>query len=114
LIDVPVRAVECLLAEYFPLRYRHWRLVAIHVEQTDAERKVGIPVPSSTLEQKLESFVVTSTLIKALAAGDKPKGMQLFKEFYDDTPGIYSVRWMDKKGINRFGYPRANSLADYN
>jgi len=91
-----------------------WRLVAIHVEQKDHARKTGILVPQATMEQKLESFTKSSSLIKALSSGEKTKAMQLFKEFYDDTPGIYSVQWMDEKGINRFGYPGENSFADYN
>ena len=90
-----------------------WRLVAIHVEQPDTGRNSGIPISSSTMEQKLESFVATGALTQALTAG-KSKGMQLLKELYDDTPGIYSVQWMDEKGINRFGYPRENSFTDYN
>jgi hypothetical protein len=91
-----------------------WRLVAIHAEQKGPVRKTGILVPASTLEQKLESFAATNSLINVLSAGDKTKGMQLFKDFYDDAPGIYSVQWMDEKGVNRFGYPRENSFTDYN
>ena len=91
-----------------------WRLVAIHVEQKSAARKTGISVPAETMEWKLESFAATNSLIKAFSAGDETKGMQLFKEFYDDTPGVYSVQWMDAKGVNRFGYPEENSFADYN
>ncbi len=45
--------------------------------------------------------------------GDKNKAIQFFKKFYDETPGIYSIQWIDEKGINRFGYPKENSLADY-
>jgi len=90
-----------------------WRLVAIHVEQTDTKQKRGILVDSTTLEQKLESFAADGMLIKTLSTGDQPKALRLFKEFYENTPGIYSVQWMDEKGINRFGYPQENSFADY-
>ena len=90
-----------------------WRLVAIHVEQKGPAQKTGILVPQATMEQKLESFAAASSLINALSAGDKTKGLKLLKEFYDETPGIYSVQWMDEKGINRFGYPEENSFADY-
>lgn len=91
-----------------------WRLVAIHVEQKNKARKImGGPVGTAIPEQKLESFAATQSLIGVLAAQDKTKGMQLFKSFYDEAPGIYSVQWIDAKGINRFGYPRENSLNDY-
>ena len=90
-----------------------WRLVAIHVEQKDLARKTGILVPSITMEQKLELFAASRPFLKALSTGTEKKAVKLFKEFYDDTPGIYSVQWMDEKGINRCGYPRENSFTDY-
>lgn len=90
-----------------------WRIVAIHVEQDVAEKQKAIIVPPSTMEQKLETFSAKGSLIQALAAGDKTKGMQLFKEFHDGMPDIYSVQWMDEKGVNRFGYPKENSFTDY-
>jgi hypothetical protein len=39
--------------------------------------------------------------------------MKLFGQFYKATPGIYSVQWIDAKGINRFGFPVENSLSEY-
>jgi len=90
-----------------------WRLVAIHVEQKDPARKTGILVPSITMEQKLELFAASRPFLKALSTGAEKKVMKLFKEFYDDAPGIYSVQWIDQKGINRFGYPGENSFTDY-
>jgi len=90
-----------------------WRLVAIHEENGEEQKKTGIVVPAVTAEQKLDSLAAGNAIITALTAGDKTGGMKLFKEFYDDTPGIYSVQWVDEKGINRFGYPRENSLTDY-
>ena len=90
-----------------------WRLVAIHVEHESPVSGTGISVPAATMERKLESLSTQNSLITALATGDKNKGMQLFRFFYADAPGIYSVQWMDERGINRFGYPQENSLADY-
>ena len=87
-----------------------WRLVAIHVEQ---KGPTGILVPAKTMKRKLEALASSRILLQALSAGDKIKGMKLFKEFYDDTPGIYAVQWVDEKGMNRFGYPPTNSLIDY-
>ena len=90
-----------------------WRLVAIYVDNQRMENKTGMLVPAATLEQKLESFAAEKSLTKALSAGDQKKSMQLFKKFYDDMPGIYSVQWIDEKGMNRFGYPQENSLMNY-
>jgi hypothetical protein len=91
-----------------------WRLVAIHVERERAgKRMAGPAVSAPTPGQRLNAFAQKRSLAEALAGGDKAKGMELFREFYEATPGIYSVQWVDEKGINRFGYPEDNSLIDY-
>ena len=47
-------------------------------------------------------------------ATDDEETMQLiFQQFYEDNPGLYAIQWADASGINRFGYPEANSLIDY-
>ena len=48
-----------------------------------------------------------------MAAGDKETCMCIFRHYYEDNPGIYSIQWADASGINRFGYPEENSLTDY-
>ncbi len=91
-----------------------WRLVAIHVEREGSGKKTaGRAVSAPTPEQRLNAFAKKRSLAEALAGGDKAGGMKLFREFYEATPGIYSVQWVDEKGINRFGYPEENSLTDY-
>jgi hypothetical protein len=91
-----------------------WRLVAIHVERGSSGKRAAAPAVSApTPEQRLKAFTERRSLAGTLAEGDKTKGMQLFREFYEATPGIYSVQWVDEKGLNRFGYPEENSLADY-
>lgn len=90
-----------------------WRLVAIHVEYKSPAQKTGIAVPAGTMERQLTSLTTKNSLIKALAGEDSAGEMQLFKEFFNNAPGIYSVQWIDEKGINRYGYPRENSLTDY-
>jgi len=87
-----------------------WRLVGIHLEQ---EQRAGHPASAVSTEQALERFAKDVALTAALAGGTKEDGMKQFKNFYDATPGIYSVQWIDAKGINRFGYPAENSLAEY-
>jgi len=90
-----------------------WRLVAIHIEQDDISRSTGIAVPAALTEKKLESMASSRALVSALSSGDTKTAMALFKEFYDDNPGVYSVQWIDGNGINRFGYPQENSLNAY-
>jgi alpha-tubulin suppressor-like RCC1 family protein len=62
---------------------------------------------------QLEKFAAETSLKTVLATGTKDDAMVLFKSFYEATPGIYSVQWIDANGVNRFGYPVENSLSDY-
>lgn len=87
-----------------------WRLVAIHIER---ESPAKTPVPAATMEQKLESLAASAVLVNTVSAGEEKKLMQLFQEFYGEMPGIYSVQWVDAKGVNRSGFPRENSLNNY-
>jgi len=48
-----------------------------------------------------------------MAAGDKETCMCIFRHYYEDYTGIYSIQWADASGINRFGYPEENSLTNY-
>jgi hypothetical protein len=90
-----------------------WRLVGIHLEQEAAKEGAGRPVSAAAVEQALEEFATGTALKTALAAGDKDDGMMLFEKFYEATPGIYSVQWIDTSGVNRYGFPAENSLSGY-
>ncbi len=90
-----------------------WRLVGIHVKHDDSGKRIGPTSPAATPEQTLASLATDRSLIAALAGSDKKRGIELFREYYEDTPGIYSVQWVDAQGVNRFGYPAENSLTDY-
>lgn len=90
-----------------------WRLVGIHLEQDAAKEGAGRPVSATTIEQALEEFAAGTALKTALAAGDKDDGMKLFGKFFEATPGIYSVQWIDANGVNRYGFPAENSLSGY-
>lgn len=88
-----------------------WRLVAIHVEQPAP----GGSDPAATdPEKKLEDFAGKDSLKRALEGGNSKKIIKFFKCFYENTPGLYSVQWIDDKGVNRLGYPVENSLMNYN
>ncbi len=60
----------------------------------------------------LERFAQDPALAAALAGGVKENVLNELDRFYDATPGLYSVQWIDTAGINRFGYPEANSLPE--
>ena len=90
-----------------------WRLVGIHLEQNTAKEKGVTPVPATNSEKALEGLAAETALKKAFAEGAKDNTMKLFKKFYEANPGIYSVQWIDAKGVSRFGYPIENSLSDY-
>jgi hypothetical protein len=90
-----------------------WRLVGIHLEQNVTKVMAERPSSETTTEQSLEQFAAGPALVSALAEGREEEVMKLFGMFYRETPGIYSVQWMDSKGVNRFGYPAENSLIGY-
>lgn len=90
-----------------------WRLVGVHLEPESKTARAERPASKVTAEQKLESFAGEPSLQAAVAIGEREVVMRLMKHFYEQTPGIYSVQWIDTKGVNRFGYPLENSLSDY-
>jgi len=90
-----------------------WRLVAIQVHVGTSGKRAQGPATAAPPDNGLASLVAKPALGEALSRGDRTSGMRLFREFYDATPNIYSVQWIDDAGINRFGYPPENSLADY-
>lgn len=88
-----------------------WRIAGIHVEKDIS--KDGSKTADVVLMQRLETFARDADLIRSLSSADKMETMHLFKNFFHAAPGIYAVEWIDEKGVNRFGYPAANSLVDY-
>jgi hypothetical protein len=90
-----------------------WRLVGIHLEQQTEKEKSWLPVPVATAENALENFAAETVLKAALADGNRGEVMKLFGMFYEAVPGIYSVQWIDAKGVNRYGFPAENSLFGY-
>jgi len=50
---------------------------------------------------------------KALSGNNSVKIRELFMDFYSEHEGLYSVQWLDGKGMNRYGYPEENSLINF-
>ena len=92
-----------------------WRLVLIQVVVGDSSAaKRGPPELGLTSEDEaLRRLAQDPNLLQAIVAGDKETCMSIFRHYYEDYPGIYSIQWADASGINRFGYPEENSLTDY-
>ncbi|MDA8124077.1 MAG: cache domain-containing protein [Deltaproteobacteria bacterium] len=90
-----------------------WRVVTIHVERGDFANP-SRPLPSAAKTAgTLASFAREAPLVRALSRGDRDEALALFQAFYETQPGTYSIQWVDERGINRFGDPTENSLADY-
>lgn len=88
-----------------------WRLVGIHLEPAAAA--AGDRPSSVAVGKSLEEFAADHALKAALSGADKNEYLALFRNFYEATPGIYSVQWIDARGMNRSGYPAENSLSGY-
>ncbi len=90
-----------------------WRVVGVHVRKEASGSKSTQDSASANPEEMLASLATDGKLIRALSQEDHKKTMKYFKTFYHATPGIYAIEWIDKNGVNRFGYPAGNSLVDY-
>lgn len=90
-----------------------WRLVAVHPEPGSETSSGALPGSRETLLDGLKRIASRPVLKGALAKGNRMAALKELKLFYDDTPGIYSVQWVDAKSVNHLGYPIENSLVNY-
>lgn len=87
-----------------------WRLVSVH-----PSAKAGTAIPADTRpfsREALRALARDTGLIKALVRGDEETAMEHMREAAMGRPGIYSISFVDASAVNRFGYPRQNSLFD--
>jgi hypothetical protein len=92
-----------------------WRLVVTHVvagDSTTVKRGLSELGLLST-DDALRELTQDAELQQAIAAGESTKILEIFQQFYEDNPGLYSIQWADASGINQLGYPEENSLTDY-
>jgi len=61
----------------------------------------------------LRTLAENTEMKKALSGNDSEKIKNIFKDFYSQHKGIYSIQWLDSKGTNRYGYPEENSLINF-
>lgn len=90
-----------------------WRLVMTHMEQEKSGRKIGDALPTLRPEEALTALAQERSLAVMLHRNDRKKILEILKGFYEETPGVYSIQWVDALGVNRFGYPEENSLTEY-
>jgi len=92
-----------------------WRLVAIHVRAGHAlasGKDVEKPVMVS-FDDELRGLAENAEMKKALSGNDGAGIQKMFMDFYAEHEGLYSVQWIDSRGINRYGYPEENSLTNF-
>lgn len=89
-----------------------WRLVGVHPEG-EISPVAATPTLQEDTARNLDQFVKNKALPAALAKGNKAAILKLFQQFHSENPKIYSIQWLDARGVTRFGYPAGNSLLDY-
>ncbi len=92
-----------------------WRIVVTHTRADDgshAKRDLA-ELGVKSREESLSDLAGREELQDALSEQDKEEIERIFKGFVQEYYGVYAIQWVDPRGINRFGYPEENSLANY-
>ncbi len=91
-----------------------WRIVLTKAEKEGVNGKKTLEeLGLKSLNEAFREFAALDEMQDTVARKDQPYLMSLFKEFYVNNPGLYSVQWVDEKCVVRFGYPPENSLSNY-
>ncbi len=93
-----------------------WRLILTHELPADykARRLASEEVDLTSLEDGLRSLSRNPDLASAITSGNRKRVLSFFKAFYDFNPGLYSIQWIDRDAVIRYGYPSEYSLENYN
>jgi uncharacterized protein GlcG (DUF336 family) len=92
-----------------------WRLVVMHVRAGHAisfGKELAKPGMAS-YEDALRTLTKNAEMKKALSGNDGARIRGIFREFYSEHDGLYSIQWLDSQGTNRYGYPEENSLINF-
>ncbi len=94
----------------------YWRLVYIDLTAMHSgwRRRDDSRVRLLQYDSAISDLSVDTQIIAACLQDNALAVRARLREFYFDYPGLYSVQWVDAKGVNRLGYPPASSLQDYN
>jgi len=87
-----------------------WRLVSVHPAKTSSVASSAHARPFS--RDALHALAREASLIQALARGDQERAMTRFQQVVMTHKDIYSISFIYARAVNRFGYPRENSLFD--
>ncbi|HSB52349.1 MAG TPA: hypothetical protein VLD40_06795 [Dissulfurispiraceae bacterium] len=93
-----------------------WRVLLLKQEEQEivygpkVEKKPDFPA----FDRSLRAFCKNPETVREVSAGDTRAVTTLFRSFYDRNKGLYSLQFVNPSGINLFGYPRENSLTNYN
>ena len=92
-----------------------WRLVVMHVRagQAFSSGKTLAKPETVSYADALRTLAGNAEMKKALSGNDGARIRDIFMDFYSEHHGLYSVQWLDSKGINRYGYPEENSLINF-
>ncbi len=72
-----------------------------------------VPLPGEARETPPALTCLNGKLQSAMVSGKNEDVYALFKAFFHEYGTVYSIQWIDEKGLNRFGYPDENSLINY-
>jgi hypothetical protein len=92
-----------------------WRFVVTHAKAGHAlspGKDLEKPVTVSYTDA-LRTLAENAEMKKALSGNNSVKIREMFMDFYSEHKGLYSVQWLDSKGMNRYGYPEENSLINF-
>jgi hypothetical protein len=92
-----------------------WRLVVMHVRAGHAippGKDLGNPGTDS-YQDALRRLAENAELKRALYGNDDAGIRDIFRTFYSEHDGLYSIQWVDSQGTNRYGYPEENSLINF-
>lgn len=92
-----------------------WRLAVIHVRaghSLSPGKDRGKPGKVANADA-LRILGKNPEITKALAGNDAGRLRSIFMNFYLEQDGLYAVQWLDRQGINRYGYPEKNSLINF-
>jgi hypothetical protein len=85
-----------------------WRVVSVHPSQGTGGARVAQTTPFSM--EALHALGRNAELVQAVSQGDQKRAMARLQEAAETHSGIYSLSFVDAEAIDRFGYPRENSL----
>ncbi len=85
-----------------------WRVLSVHPSAPADTAPAGAPFSQSALR----TLARDPALIADLREGRRDAAMTRFADLAANHTGIYSLTWIDAQAVNRFGYPRGDSLVD--